>query len=147
MANVGSLLQKPQRVRSLAYQSENYWLFQVAVTAIRLKVTLKLERNGLSFIQSKLILLILQYFWLAKTQKRPSTSTYHPESPPIRRDRHDSGRCSMKSDDLKATVKIERSPPVFPEAVGSRGEMTPDEFYAQSLRLDFPRSTLGKIRN
>ena len=52
----------------------------------------------------------------------------------------------MKSDDIKATVKIERSPPVFPEAVGSRGEMTPDEFYAQSLRLDFPRSTLGKIR-
>ena len=58
MANVGYLLQKPQRVRSPAYQNENYWLFQVAVMAIRLKVTLKLERNGLSFVQSKLFLLI-----------------------------------------------------------------------------------------
>ena len=61
------------------------------------------------------------------------------------RDRHDSGRSSMKSDDMKPTIKIERSPPVFPETVGTRSEMTPDEFYAQSLRLDFPRSTLGKM--
>ena len=79
--------------------------------------------------------------------KRRSVTNESSYQPVIKQDtmpkrvRYDSGRGSLKS---PSDVKVEnRSPPQFAESVGSKVELTPDEFYAHSLRLDFPRSTLG----
>ena len=90
---------------------------------------------------------LIDYSNSSKRRSMTNESNYQPvikqETMPKRqkRVRYDSGRGSLKSPN---DVKVEnRTPPLYAESVGSKEELTPDEFYAHSLRLDFPRSTLG----